>query len=209
MSGLPVCTRCGHSNPQPAASAPTAARRCAPGALRSAPRRPPRPSPSPVSRRTTPRSTGQTPLPSLSPEAQAAVDALPLGFGAAGGAPRAELGQPLPAGQRADHGRPSPAERHLPGRRDGLAPPRGVPARSRRALHRLRRRKPQRHVRQPRADRRRRRWPMATRSRSASTGWSSTRASGAARASDRRGKVHAAHTERAVPEPAPPPRTAG
>ena len=48
-------------------------------------------------------------------------------LGAAGGAPRPELGQPLPAGRRADHGRPSPAERHLPRRRDRLAAPRGVP----------------------------------------------------------------------------------
>src|ERR1700712_3501813 len=45
---------------------------------------------------------------------------------------------------------PAPPQRHLPRRRDGLAPARGVPA-GRRGVRRRRRRQPQRHLRQPRA----------------------------------------------------------
>jgi hypothetical protein len=79
--GLPVCSRCGHSNAE-------ASRFCsncgAPlrGAA-SAPRERPSETTSTISisglEAYEAEATGQTPIPSLSPEAQAAVDALPVG----------------------------------------------------------------------------------------------------------------------------------
>ncbi|MCX5383681.1 FHA domain-containing protein [Streptomyces sp. NBC_00083] len=79
MSGLPVCTRCGHSNPAASRFCSNCGAPLRPGVV-----------PERASETTSTISisgleaydaevTGQTQLPSLSPEAQAAVDALPLG----------------------------------------------------------------------------------------------------------------------------------
>src|SRR5262249_24845089 len=68
------------------------------------------------------------------------------------GQARAERRQPVPAGQRADHGRPPPGQRHFPRRCDGVPAPRRVlPARIR--VRRARRGQPERHLREPGADR--------------------------------------------------------
>ena len=69
--------------------------------------------------------------------------------------------------------RPAPRQRHLPRRRHRLAQARRLPPRGRR-LRRPRRRLAQRHLRQPRARRRGHAARPATRSRSASSGSSST-----------------------------------
>ena len=61
------------------------------------------------------------------------------GLGAAGGQARPERGQPVPARPGRDHGRAAPGQRHLPRRRDRLAPARRVPPGGRR-LRRARRR---------------------------------------------------------------------
>src|SRR5215467_5869574 len=66
--------------------------------------------------------------------------------------PRPRRCQPVPAGQRADHGGPPPGQRHLPRRRDGVPPPRRVrPARG--WVRRARRGQPERHLREPGANR--------------------------------------------------------
>ena len=72
--------------------------------------------------------------------------------GAAGGPARAERWQPVPARQRPDPGRPPPGQRHIPGRRDRLPPPRRVLPLGR-PVHGPGRRQPQRHIRQPGTDR--------------------------------------------------------
>ncbi|CAM5646405.1 hypothetical protein SPURM210S_04566 [Streptomyces purpurascens] len=88
--------------------------------------------------------TGQTPTPTLSPEAQAAVDALPLGSALLVVRRGPNSGSRFLSGPRSDHGRASSAERHLPGRRDGLPAARGVPSWSGRLVHGGRRGQPNR-----------------------------------------------------------------
>ena len=95
----------------------------------------------------------------------------------AGRAARPQRRGAVPAGRRRDHRRAPPGQRHLPRRRDGVAQARGVPPPARR-LRRPRRRQPQRHLRPAGSDRGGRAAATATRSRSASTGWCSTRARG-------------------------------
>ena len=71
---------------------------------------------------------------------------------AAPGHARSQRGQQVPARRRPDHRGPSPGQRHLPRRRDRLPAARRVlPAR--RPVHRPRRGQPQRHLREPGADR--------------------------------------------------------
>ncbi len=115
-----VCTRCGNRNAESARFCSNCGAPLRPGWRRSVPpRRLPR-SRSPVWRRTTPRRPGRRRCRCSLRRRRPRWTCAAGGIGAAGGAARPELGQPLPAGQRPDHGRPSPAERHLPGRRDGL-----------------------------------------------------------------------------------------
>ena len=74
--------------------------------------------------------------------------------GAARREARAQRRQPVPAGPGRDDCGAAPRQRHLPRRRDRQSPACRVPPRGRRLL-RARRRQPQRHLRQPRAGRRR------------------------------------------------------
>ena len=174
---MPFCTACGHQNPDDA-------RFCSQCGTRLVTRRAAQPAAGPA--RSPGRPDGDDDVPGagrspsrreerpLNDEDAAAVDALPSGQRAARRAARPERRQPVPARHRRGHRRAAPRQRDLPRRRDRVPPARRVPPWRRTGSRVARRRQPQRHLRQPRPDRRRRAAAAATRCRSASSGWCSS-----------------------------------
>ena len=96
-----------------------------------------------------PRRAGRQPRPT-----QAAVDALPAGHALLVVQRGPNAGSRFLLDTDVIDRRPPPRQRHLPRRHHRLPPPRRVPPRRRTAFTVARRRLPQRHLRQPRADRR-------------------------------------------------------